>query len=351
MKKDSYIILESGYTSTPEIISDKCDVTIFKAIIQEAELPNRNKRIYSKRALEEALARPMVQEKLKNKMFVGEAGHPMEESLQRQTYIDQRNISHIITDISWEGNLLVATVETANTSAGKDFQGLIRQGARISFSMRGVGGQVKKKDSYDFIDGGLHILAYDWVIFPSHEKAYMTDIIKENVEFFVEDNANEISFTNSEKVLTEGHMIPFGTKELNSVLEEGFTLRNLPNILLNMLVKAQKTGNYEALRPRLLKMVKSCKTLEELNCLSKDKSNGIRQLKKLEENKPEQKEVIEEHIKWLNTEYTKAINKKREELKNNKKEEYSFNESNTSFLELYMEDSCRTMVNDFLKNL
>lgn len=215
-KKDGYVILESGYTSTPEIVSDKCDVTIFKAIIQEAELPNRNKRIYSKKALEEAIARPMFQEKLRTKNFFGEAGHPMEESLQRQTYIDQRNISHIITEVHWEGNLLIATIETANTQAGKDFQGLIRQGSKVSFSMRGLGGSVRKKDGYDFIDSGLHILTYDWVVFPSHEKAYMQDIIKEDADFFVEVDENHM---NSEKVLTEGHIMEFDMKEINNLIK------------------------------------------------------------------------------------------------------------------------------------
>lgn len=346
-KKDGYVILESSYTSTPEIVSDKCDVTIFKAIIQEAELPNRNKRIYSKRALEEAIARPMFQEKLRTKNFFGEAGHPMEESLQRQTYIDQRNISHIITDVSWEGNLLMATIETANTQAGKDFQGLIRQGAKVSFSMRGVGGSVRKKDGYDFIDSGLHILTYDWVVFPSHEKAYMQDIIKEDAEFFVEiDN-----HMNSEKVLTEGHMIPFDMDELDIVLDEGFTIKNLPNILANMFKGANKTGKYEALRPRLLKMVESCKTPQEITYLERDKNIGITQLRKLIKEKPEQKQAIEEHIKWLNGEYTRAINKKQRELKSVKKEEFSFNESHATFLEIYKEDSLRNMMDDFMKNL
>lgn len=137
----------------------------------------------------------------------------MEETIQRQTYIDQRNISHIITSLEWEGNLLKATIETANTQAGRDFQGLIRQGSKVSFSMRGVGGQTKKKDGYDFIDGGLHILTYDWVVFPSHEKAYMQEIIKENAEF-------DVNYTNSTKVLTEGHILPFSTREVSKAIKE-----------------------------------------------------------------------------------------------------------------------------------
>lgn len=212
-KNDGYIILESSYSAKPEIVSDKCDITIIKTILQEAERPNRNKRIYSKRALQEAIARPMVQEKLAKKTLVGEAGHPLEETLQRQTNIDQRNISHIITSLNWDGDLLKGVVESANTAAGKDFQGLIRQGMEVAFSMRGVGGVVSKKDGYDFIDNGLHILTWDWVIFPSHDKAYQEAIMKEGKEF-------DVNFLNSHKVLTEGHLLPFDKKELSLYIAE-----------------------------------------------------------------------------------------------------------------------------------
>lgn len=68
--------------------------------------------------------------------------------------------------------------------------------------MRGIGGKVSKKDGYDYISEDLFILCYDNVVFPSHDKAYMQRIIKE-------DN----SFTNSEKVLTEGHTIEFNMNE------------------------------------------------------------------------------------------------------------------------------------------
>lgn len=347
-KNDGYIILESSYSSVPEIVSDKCDVTVFKAIIQEAELPNRNKRIYSKKALMEALARPMVQEKLRNKNFYGESGHPMEETIQRQTYIDQRNISHIITNLEWEGNLLKATIETANTQAGRDFQGLIRQGSKVSFSMRGVGGQTKKKDGYDFIDGGLHILTYDWVVFPSHEKAYMEEIIKENAEF-------DVNYTNSSKVLTEGHTIPFDMGEVKEVLDEqgiAFTIRNIGPILSNMSKRAIHTGNFKGLRKNLLKMVKSCKNLDELNYLSKDISRGIPYLRNIAKSKPEMAKEIEEHIKWLQTEYKQAINEKRNQLKTKKEDINSigFKES-CNMLELFMEDSIRVGLDNFLINL
>lgn len=108
--------------------------------------------------------------------------HPIEDTVKRQTYIDQNNISHIVTRYWWEGNLLWGEVETANTRAGKDFQGLIRQGCGVSFSMRGIGGDVKTRNGYEYIDSGLYIMCYDNVTIPSHPPAYIQEIIKEEME-------------------------------------------------------------------------------------------------------------------------------------------------------------------------
>lgn len=70
-------------------------------------------------------------------MKVTESGHPLSDDPKRQMYIDQRNISHIVTRVWWQGNKLMGEVETAQTAAGKDMKGLIQQKSDVSFSMRG----------------------------------------------------------------------------------------------------------------------------------------------------------------------------------------------------------------------
>lgn len=180
-----YAILNEQYESQPEILSNNRNVTVFRTVLQEAERPNRNGRIYTKKALCEALNRPMILEKLRYKTWFGECGHPFDKSVERQTYLDQTKISHIVISIEWVGNLLYAIVETADTAAGRDFRGLILQGCRASFSMRGLGGDVGKKDGYQYIDSGLFIFCYDNVNFPSHDKAYMEKILKEDSSSYV----------------------------------------------------------------------------------------------------------------------------------------------------------------------
>lgn len=125
-------------------------------------------------------------------------------------YIDQNNISHIITSVEWEGNHLMATIETANTRAGRDMAGLIRQGSRVGFSMRGVSKNVKRQGQYQVIESPLYIVTYDFVIVPSHADSYMRNIISESAEvndilsessiteFDIKDMVKEISKTSQE---------------------------------------------------------------------------------------------------------------------------------------------------------
>jgi hypothetical protein len=136
----AYMISEDVTTSTPKIVSDKSgQPTVIEVVLQEGDVANRNKRIYPTSVLKAGLATDYVQERLRTKSWVCEAGHPLAPTVERQLYIDQSNISHLITDVWWKGNLLEGRVETALTDRGRDMQGLIRQGMQVAFSMRGFG--------------------------------------------------------------------------------------------------------------------------------------------------------------------------------------------------------------------
>jgi len=141
--------------------------------------------------------------------------HPLNPTVERQLYIDQSNISHIIQDIWWKGNLLYGRVETALTARGKDMQGLIRQGSKVAFSLRGFGPVCEKKGDITYIKDPLHILTYDYVIHPSHRPAYMTKIIQESSNLFKED-------------LQEGYFIPLTESTIvNYLSEESSNIKTL----------------------------------------------------------------------------------------------------------------------------
>lgn len=204
-KVDGMVFLEAESSSVPTVLTDNRQSIVIEAELQEVEAPNRNQRIYSADSVISALNSPMCQEKLKHKTFYGEAGHPMDDSVKRQTYIDQTRISHIITSFDRRGNHIMGIVESANTSCGADFKGLIRQGSEVAFSMRGLGNVIKKEGSYMRVMSPLMIITYDWIVFPSHPHSYMTKKLTEDTDM-IRKYANT--------TLNESKVIPFNTKEL-----------------------------------------------------------------------------------------------------------------------------------------
>ena len=89
----------------------------------------------------------------------------------------------------------------------------------------------------------------------------------------------------------------------------------MKDILKNMFENPQKTGNFEAIRPRLLNMVKKCKTMDDIEYLRRDLNAGKVQLTKLAKNRPEIAKQCNAHIKWLGTEYREALNNRAKEIR------------------------------------
>lgn len=177
MKK--YIIYESAVSSTPTAtLTSKPNIVKFVACLIDCDIKNRNGRVYPKEIIEQALRNPTLQDTLRAKRLYCEMGHPFEQNLQRQTTIDPRNICCVIDDIYWEGNKLMATMETLDTALGHDVAGLIRQGCQIAFSMRAEG-RVQELGGYKQVQPGLIIVGWDMVVVPSHEHAHIERIISE----------------------------------------------------------------------------------------------------------------------------------------------------------------------------
>jgi hypothetical protein len=204
----NYIINESAVSALPSISKKHKDTVEFIAIMQEADRPNRNGRIYFKKVLEEALNSPYVQERLRTKSFYVEAGHPTDTSVQRQMTIDQRNIAAIVNEFFWEGNLLKARLETANTAVGRDMKGLIEQGSRVAFSLRAQGNVHRDEQlGATVVESPIQIASYDWVVNPSHDKAFLESICEATMGCLFNRGTNEMALVEAARLFDEGSLI------------------------------------------------------------------------------------------------------------------------------------------------
>lgn len=145
----------------------------FDTTLQEFNRQNRNRRTYVKEPMLTSLNAPHIQELLRNRTWLGEAGHPMEEDVKRILTIDPKLTSHRINSFYSEGYMLKGEVETLDDGGyGTRMTKNILQGMEPAFSLRALAPLTKRADGSSLVQAKSHIVTYDWVILPSHDKAY-----------------------------------------------------------------------------------------------------------------------------------------------------------------------------------
>jgi hypothetical protein len=199
-----YILTEAGVESKPEIIQSTKQYVRMNCILQEGDVENRNRRIYPTKILQEAIKAPYIVERLKTKSLLGECGHPLDQSIERQMTIDMSRASHIITDLKFDRNLMKGVVETANTRIGRDMKGLVEQGCKVAFSFRGMA-PIKTESGKQVISNPMKALTWDWVLHPSHVPAYMENVIESAM---ITSNNEDIQIA-----LTESNLREFLSRE------------------------------------------------------------------------------------------------------------------------------------------
>ena len=171
--------------------------TFIEGVFMQSESENRNKRIYPKHVLAEAVNK-YVTEQVKTGRAVGELDHPAGPT------INLDKVSHKITNLKFEGNNVVGRALILDTPMGKIVKGLIDGGVKLGVSSRGMG-TVENKDNKTYVKDDYILSTVDIVQDPSAPKAFV-DGIMEGVEW-VWDNGI-LKSQQIEKYETEIHKTP-----------------------------------------------------------------------------------------------------------------------------------------------
>jgi hypothetical protein len=181
----------------------------FYAVLQKYNTPNRNGRIYPEKILKRESEN---YKKMINKgIALSELNHP-ESSL-----IDLDRVSHMITDIWWEGPVLLGKIKLL-TSPGFHERGIVstkgdmaanylRQGVTLGISSRGVG-SLKKVGDQNEVQDDFELICFDLVSSPSTPGAYLFRDPSERLNF--EENLDE-----EKKMNAERHIGETGSKSLD----------------------------------------------------------------------------------------------------------------------------------------
>lgn len=183
--KGILIEMDAGYispteTRNQEIIKESKDFLDyskpfeFYAVLQKYDTPNRNGRVYPEKILKRESEN--YKKMIEKGVSLSELNHP-ESSL-----IDLDRVAHIITEVWWEGNVLMGKLRLL-TSPGFHERGIVstkgdmaanylRQGVTLGISSRGVG-SLKKVGERNEVQEDFELICFDLVSSPSTPGAYL----------------------------------------------------------------------------------------------------------------------------------------------------------------------------------
>ena len=189
----------------------------FYAVLQKYDTPNRNGRVYPERILKREADN--YKKMIEKGVSLSELNHP-ESSL-----IDLDRVSHIITKVWWEGNVLMGILRLL-TSPGFHERGIVstkgdmaanylRQGVTLGISSRGVG-SLKKVGEQNEVQDDFELICFDLVSSPSTPGAYL--FLDPNDRMKFDENIEEEKQSRKEKELGSNNKSLDLMKKLNDYL-------------------------------------------------------------------------------------------------------------------------------------
>ena len=147
-----------------------------EGIFMQADIPNRNGRMYRSSILEKEVER-YNKEYIKEKRAFGELGHPQGPS------INLERVSHMICSLVREGSNFVGKAKIMDTPYGNIVKNLMSEGANLGVSSRGMGSLRANNEGINEVQDDFHLAtAADIVADPSAPDAFVRGIM-EGVEW------------------------------------------------------------------------------------------------------------------------------------------------------------------------
>ena len=137
----------------------------------QAEIKNRNGRVYPLSILEKEVGRYNKEYIQKNRAF-GELGHPDGPT------VNLERVSHMITGLHPDGNNFIGEAKVMDTPYGKIVKNLIDEGAKLGVSSRGMG-SLEPRRGVNFVKDDFYLAtAADIVADPSAPNAFVEGIME-----------------------------------------------------------------------------------------------------------------------------------------------------------------------------
>ena len=136
----------------------------------QADTLNRNKRLYPKHILLNEVSR-YTREYVDNKRAFGELNHPSGPT------VNLDRVAIIITELNCNGSDVYGKAKVMGTPMGEIVKSLIKEGARLGVSTRGMG-SLKQRNGYNEVQPDFMLSAVDVVADPSAPNAFVNGIME-----------------------------------------------------------------------------------------------------------------------------------------------------------------------------
>jgi hypothetical protein len=171
------LIAEYNENNVECIVEKKADGTkkyTIEGVFMQSEQKNRNGRVYPRAVMENAVAK-YVDEQVSKNRAVGELNHPEGPT------VNLDKVSHLITDLRWEGNDVVGKASILDTPMGQIVKGLLEGGVNLGVSTRGMG-SLESRGGTMYVKDDFTLSTVDIVQDPSAPNAFVNGIM-EGVEW------------------------------------------------------------------------------------------------------------------------------------------------------------------------
>lgn len=184
ISRDQLMEMEQRHSNGPFVV---------RGVLQRANAKNQNGRVYPKEILMRE-AQKYAETFIRERRALGELDHP------ESSVVNLQNVSHNITEMHWQGDDLVGTVEILPTPSGNILKELFRSGIKLGISSRGVG-TVKRKmsENADEVQDDFELIAFDFVSNPSTQGAFMFQ--SGNIQEGVSPKTTDQKWSVAEKII------------------------------------------------------------------------------------------------------------------------------------------------------
>ena len=142
-----------------------------RGIFMQADIKNRNGRIYPMEVLDEEVKKYNKNFIQQNRAF-GELGHPDGPT------VNLERVSHMITSLKPDGKNFIGEAKIMDTPMGKIVKNLMDEGAKLGVSSRGMG-SLRQKGGANVVSDDFYLAtAADIVADPSAPNAFVEGIME-----------------------------------------------------------------------------------------------------------------------------------------------------------------------------